>query len=233
MFLSIFSSNRHSQPKYESLNTAPTVVGGNAPKSTDRSFFTQYFPLAFVLCSVLQIAMILHSISLVREIPLRPANNDTPPDLTHFVSNCSCGATIQEARALDCVFDVLSLSWLPPDCRDDPLTHEFATSGPGPDGEWDYWADANRTSPLTLEEVALLAGRSDGLVYTTLGFHVQHCSYYWRKYWRVVKGVGALAMEARYDRESHVEHCQHVFMSEGSRDLGTTEGFVRLGGEFF
>ncbi|KAH8742626.1 hypothetical protein F5883DRAFT_668311 [Diaporthe sp. PMI_573] len=230
MFLSMFASNRHSQLKYESLSTTPTEVDGNASKSRDRSSLTQYFFVAVVLCSVLQIALILHAISLLRS---RPAYTDTPPDLAGHVSNCSCGATIQEARALNCAFDVLSLSWLPPTCRDDALTHEFATSGPGPDGEWDYWADANRTSPLTLEEVASLAGRSDGLVYTTLGFHVQHCSYYWRKYWRVVKGVGALAMEARYDQESHVEHCQHVFMSEGSRDLGTTEGFVRLGGEFF
>ncbi|KAH8773726.1 hypothetical protein F5883DRAFT_548392 [Diaporthe sp. PMI_573] len=190
---------------------------------------TQFFSVALVLCSAIQIALTLHAVSLLREFASRPAETDTPPGLARYVSNCSCGATIQEARALDCAFYVLSLSWLPPACRDDALAHEFATSGPGPDGEWEYWADANRTSPLTLDEVAALAGRSEGLVYTTLGFHVQHCSFYWRKYWRVVKDVGALAMEARYDRESHVEHCQHVFMSEGSRDTGTTEGVEAWG----
>lgn len=128
---------------------------------------------------------------------------------------------------------LLSLSWLPPSCRDAALTHEFATSGPGPDGEWDYWAHGNGTSPLTLDEVAALAGGTDGYVYTSLGFHVLHCSFYWRKQWRAVKGVGALALEARYDQESHVEHCQRVFMLEGSREKGMTKSLVRLGGEFF
>lgn len=116
--------------------------------------------------------------------------------------------TIQEARALDCVFDMLSLSWLPPTCLDDALTQEFATSGPGPDGEWDYWADANRSSPLTLEEVAALAWRTEGIVYTTMGFHVQHCSYYWRKYWRVVKGVGD-GVQQQGDLDNAEEHEGH------------------------
>lgn len=51
----------------------------------------------------------------------------------------------------------------------------------------------------------MLAGCDDGLVSTTLCFQVQHCSYYWHKYYRVVKGVGALAMDAWYDRQSHVQ----------------------------
>lgn len=233
MFLSMFASGKDSKLKYESLSTTPTDIMGDTERRRTHSVFQKCSFVAHVFCSVLQIALILYAVSLLRELSPQAAGTDTAPDLTRKVSNCSCGTTIEEARDLGCAFDVLSLSWLPAACRDDALTHEFATSGPGPDGGWDYWADANRTLPLSLDDVGALAGRSDGIVYTTLGFHVQHCSYYWRKYWRVVKGVGAMAMEARYDRESHVEHCQNVFMSEGSKEAGTTEGVVRLGGEFF
>lgn len=233
MFLSMLASNRNSQLKYESVSTTSAEVDGNSLTARAHSVLPGGFSAVFVLCSVFQISLILYAVSLLRVVLPQPADTDAPPELTRYVSNCSCGATIQEAKAVNCAFDVLSLSWLPPACRDDALTHEFATSGPGPNGEWDYWSDANRTSPLTPDEVASLAGRSDGLVYTTLGFHIQHCSFYWRKYGRVVKGVGALAMEARYDQESHVQHCQHVFMSGDSRDTATTEGVVRLGGEFF
>lgn len=233
MSFSTFVNDRDSQVKYESLSTIPTEIIGDAERRKTRSVLEKCSFVGLVFCSVLQIALILYVVSLLGQLSPRAAGTDTTPELARKVSDCSCGTTIDESRDLGCAFDVLSLSWLPPACRDDALTHEFATSGPGPDGEWDYWADANRTSPLTLEEVSALAERSEGIVYTTLGFHVQHCSYYWRKYWRVVKGVGALAMEARYDRESHVEHCQNVFMLEGSRETGTTEGVVRLGGEFF
>lgn len=134
---------------------------------------------------------------------------------------------------MGCEFDVLSLSWLPKACRDVALTQEFASSGPGPQGKWDYWADVNGTEALTLDQVSALADEPEGVVYTSLGFHVLHCSFYWRKQWRVMNGVGALAMEARYAPESHVKHCSHIFMMEGSRETGKTQGLVRIGGAFF
>lgn len=227
MFASIFSASRGSQLKYESLG--PT--DRNIHKKRNHSFLQISISSALVLCSILQITLIFHALSLLEGfLPQAPNATEDP---SRRVSNCSCRATIYDAISLGCAFDVLSLSWLPPLCRDAALTHEFATSGPGPNGEWEYWADVYGTLPLTLAEVAALAGRTDGYLFTSLGFHILHCSFYWRKQWRVVKGVGALAMEARYDQESHVEHCQQVFMIEGSRDKGMTESLVRLGGEFF
>lgn len=225
MFGSIFNTNRDTELKYEPVEPTNHDFNHKTQQGGNHSFFKIFFSIALVLFSVIQITLISHALSLLRTFSLQHS--------AYQVSNCSCGATMQEARTLDCTFDVLSLSWLPPLCRDAALTHEFATSGPGPNGEWDYWAHANGTSPLTLDEVASLAGREDGIVYTSLGFHILHCSFYWRKQWRAAKGMGAPALEARYDRESHVNHCQRVFMMEGSREKGMTESLVRLGGEFF
>ncbi|KAK1982939.1 hypothetical protein LZ30DRAFT_24558 [Colletotrichum cereale] len=60
----------------------------------------------------------------------------------------SCPRYIYKAVLLKVAY-VLSLSWLPPTCRDDALNQEFTMPGVRPNCEWDYWADANRTSPDT------------------------------------------------------------------------------------
>lgn len=239
MFSSIFNAKGHAHQAYEPLNPKPHDPENNGPQKRDKSATNTRLSITLVVCSFLQVILIFYALSLLKAFSTQALSANTSAqdyDPVHAarVSNCSCGATIQEARALDCTFDVLSLAWLPPSCIDAALTHEFATSGPGPDGAWDYWAHPNGTTPIALDEVAALAGRPDGTVYTSLGFHVLHCSFYWRKQWRLINGVGAaLAMEARYARESHVEHCQKVFMMEGSREKGITEGLVRLGGAFF
>lgn len=53
--------------------------------------------------------------------------------------SCDCGASIAEPKSLGRKYDTLSVSWLPPQCRDDALAEEFNHAGP--DGEWHYWAD--------------------------------------------------------------------------------------------
>lgn len=228
MFASIITPNHESKVAYKPLGPVSEEfdIRGNKKKG-DLAFIARCV-IALVCCSVLQISLAAYGLYILRASSTPDYNKSASQ-----VSNCSCGTTIQQAKNLGCEFDVLSLSWLPPPCRDVALTREFASSGPGAEGKWDYWADVNGTVSLTLDEVAALAEQPNGVVYTSLGFHVLHCSFYWRKQWRVTNGIGALAMEARYSPQSHVKHCEHVFMLEGSRDKGMTEGLVRLGGGFF
>lgn len=232
MFRYMFNANRRLQRKYQPLDPAHAemYLEEKTCKNRSCSLIWIFFTILLMLYGILQLTLTFHALSLLKAFSLKAPN--TTQNLGEQVSDCSCGTTMHEAVTLGCTFDVLSLSWLPSSCRDAALTHEFAMSGPGPNGKWDYWADSNGTLPLTIDEVAALAGRPDGYVYTPLGFHVLHCSFYWRKRWRIVKGVGALTMEARYDRESHVEHCQRVFMLEGTRERGMTKSLVRLGGDF-
>ena len=146
---------------------------------------------------------------------------------------CYCGESIAEAKALGCKYDSLSVSWLPPHCRDDELVAEFDRSGPGANGEWPYWADINATRAIPLEEIGLLAGlpRGKAIFYSSNGWHVAHCGFSWRKEFRMrAKG---LMMEKRYDTESHIEHCYSWFMKEVTLAEVSTFAVVALGGNGF
>lgn len=143
--------------------------------------------------------------------------------------SCYCGDTISEAKALGCQYDPLSVSWLPPHCRDDELTAEFNQDGPG--GAWPYWADREMTQPLTIEQVGELAAKpfQEAEFWTTFGWHISHCSFYWRKEWRM--RARGLQVENRYDRESHIKHCHKAFISRTPLNETNTKSAVRLGGE--
>ncbi|UNI24994.1 hypothetical protein JDV02_010705 [Purpureocillium takamizusanense] len=143
--------------------------------------------------------------------------------------SCDCGATIEEAVSKGCKYDALSVSWLPPQCRDDELTFEFNKAGPG--GEWLYWADRNMTQPLTLNKIGALADKpiQDAQFWTTFGWHISHCSFYWRKEHRMRdRGV---EVEHRYDRESHIKHCHTAFMARTPLNETNTKAAVGLGGD--
>ncbi|KAI0116560.1 hypothetical protein F4776DRAFT_656243 [Hypoxylon sp. NC0597] len=72
--------------------------------------------------------------------------------------SCSCGGTtVAEAKQRGCIFTPLAIAWLPPHCIDMELSDKFDKEGPGPNGEWDYWSDINKTRRLTREEVGDLA----------------------------------------------------------------------------
>lgn len=53
-----------------------------------------------------------------------------------------CGNSPEEACSNKCLFDVISFSWLPPDCFDGDLVNDFfATS------EWQWYKDAETSTP--------------------------------------------------------------------------------------
>ncbi|KAI0441303.1 hypothetical protein F4803DRAFT_576682 [Xylaria telfairii] len=120
---------------------------------------------------------------------------------------CYCGSSIKEALGLDCKYDSLSTSWLPPHCRDDELTALFEHAGPGPDGEWPYHAARNNQSKLyTINEVSYFAERPDleRVVFSTIDWHDKHCFYL-----LVKKLRGRVKMEYTGfpDSIAHAEHC--------------------------
>ena len=146
--------------------------------------------------------------------------------------SCSCGASISEAMSLDCRYDSLAAAWLPPLCRDDELTAEFDQAGPGLDGSWEYFADKNATQLLTLNEVALLAEKTDGdsdesaAFYVSFRWHIAHCVFYWRKMFRAQEG--GVVVERRYMKESHIEHCAHAFLDRADLEEVDTRAVVRF-----
>jgi hypothetical protein len=91
---------------------------------------------------------------------------------------CDCGNTIAEARSKGCQYDSMGAAWLPKYCRDEELTSKFEQSGTEPDKSWPYYADANGTRRISIDEIAALG---KGSFYATRYWHVSHCLFYWEK----------------------------------------------------
>jgi hypothetical protein len=127
-----------------------------------------------------------------------------PATLPPGLNLCDCGTTIREALSRDCVYDTLSTAWLPPYCRDGELTAEFDKAGPGPEGAWEYFADAEGKLPLSLKQVAAL-GETGGSFWASRDWHIVHCLFYWQKYVRMRSTN--IVMEERFDSLHHVKHC--------------------------
>ena len=137
----------------------------------------------------------------------RPPNPYYPETLRPGLNTCDCGKTIKEALSRNCLYDSLAAAWLPPYCRDEELTAEFEVSGPGPEGQWNYYADEAGTIPMTMSEMAEL-GETGGTFWALRDWHIAHCLFYWQKYTRM-RETGVI-MEQRFDHIAHVQHCQHM-----------------------
>lgn len=107
----------------------------------------------------------------------------------------------------------MAAAWLPQHCIDKELREEFDRSGDGPDGRWQYWADADHQYPLSIEEVAQLADSPGKFFYTTPRWHFGHCFFYWRKIQR--SRYNGVTVEKRYDNERHTKHCGEMFDDPG------------------
>lgn len=124
---------------------------------------------------------------------------------------CDCGTTTADALARNCVYDSLAAAWLPPYCRDNELTATFDRSGPGPDGAWPYFADANGTVAINKTQIAAL-GEGERVFYSSRDWHIAHCLFYWEKTIRM-RDTGAV-MERRFDRVAHARHCRRLAMNK-------------------
>ncbi|TVY17313.1 hypothetical protein LARI1_G003637 [Lachnellula arida] len=136
-----------------------------------------------------------------------------------YMSSCSCGSSPIEAMARSCRYDTIAAAWLPPHCRDEELTAQFDATGPGAGGAWTYYADEFGHISISTDEIALLpANDSQDYFFTTHRWHVLHCSYYWRKMYRMVHGIKGAAkqIEHRFDTDGHIAHCEMMFLKETS-----------------
>ncbi|KAI2615007.1 hypothetical protein GGR54DRAFT_614648 [Hypoxylon sp. NC1633] len=141
------------------------------------------------------------------------SHNSTEKFAAPLYPSCSCGGTtVAEAKRRGCVFTPLAISWLPPHCVDMELSDDFDKEGPGPNGEWDYWSDMNKTRRLSREEVGYLA-ENNGVFYATQDWHVTHCVYTWKKHYRS-KWTG-VTIERRSNGLDHIEHCREVLKIRG------------------
>lgn len=92
-----------------------------------------------------------------------------PSDHPHQVRQVSCGNSSQEATMAGCKFDIMSYTWLHPDCFDQQLMYEFLG-----ESDWNWYLDEEGTQSLALNDVA---GGQHEYVYVTWQYYITHCTY--------------------------------------------------------
>jgi hypothetical protein len=137
-------------------------------------------------------------------------------------TSCACGSSIEAAEALGCHFDPIAAAWVRPECFDEALIDEFNHSGPGPNGQWNYYADPTGNNMMSLNDVAALGGTHNHF-FSTQEWHLAHCTFTWRKQFRAQR-TGLIAGK-RYDTEEHIRHCEMMIKKRDAlQDIVTGSG---------
>jgi hypothetical protein len=149
------------------------------------------------------------------------------PSPKHDRFICDCGSSLSEAKEMGCEYVAMAAAYLPPHCRDPELEEQFDHAGPGPNGEWAYYADGNGSKTYSRDEVASFGGVGGDLeIWTTKAWHITHCAYYWRKEIRLQQ-TGAI-MEPRNAGESHAKHCMKQLLTPGTLEEISTRQQISL-----
>ncbi|XWX00242.1 hypothetical protein V2A60_008262 [Cordyceps javanica] len=166
--------------------------------------------------------LVLISFAMIGFISLvqSPVYDSVPSQVQRAsAASCDCGNSTAEALALGCKYDSLAATWLPEHCRNDELTAEFETSGPGPNGEWTYRTDAAHTEEISLTDIAKMVDNQELRFHMSGHWHVVHCIFYWRKKHRA--RFNDKMVEPRSDNEKHIKHCGKITLDPG---YGTVAG---------
>lgn len=116
-----------------------------------------------------------------------------------------CGSSPVEAKAAGCVFDLMTVSWLPLECYDSELTAQFMEEWP-----WKFYLSNStlpEAPPESREEIPSLEAISSTteLMWTDRRFHIYHCIYGWKMMHRAVER--GWKMESSLTSYHHTEHC--------------------------
>ena len=213
----ILSTTKQKRVRFNQLNSLPEKVTRYGKPSSWKHFAFQGLK---ILVACLAVLGLLSLFTIVGSNQRVHSHEMASPSVSPQI--CDCGASTAEARALGCQFVEMSAAWLPPRCIDSALSAEFDRSGPGPNGAWSYYSDAARRHPLTISEVALFADTQQ-IFYSTWEWHAKHCTFQWRLDYR--RRWLDTIIEPRYDHESHVTHCEDIFLGERESSVGS---IVRL-----
>lgn len=126
----------------------------------------------------------------------------------------TCGKTFAEAHQRGCIFDPLTLTWLPPECSQHGQQEFLEASG---NGTWHYWEDPDGLLELGTYEA--LSHLSPGThYYTTQEQHLNHCM------WMLLRVHDALTHGKRLSTRTisyeHSKHCLGMLVEEAKIGVG-------------
>ncbi|KAK1243191.1 hypothetical protein MKX07_003819 [Trichoderma sp. CBMAI-0711] len=125
-------------------------------------------------------------------------------------SELHCGNSSTEARAMGCVFDLLTNNWMPEYCAD-PITdaeyREWVLDPSRQLGAWAFYHDEQGQKQVASEEV--LSDLVGSHIYTTTENHLAHCAFLARRMHRLVTGdIAAVA----HNTLAHTLHCTRAIL---------------------
>ena len=124
----------------------------------------------------------------------------------------TCGYSPEEARAKNCVYDVMMQDWVPEPCYDAVLTEKYLAMG-----NWTWYGDGDGNTTISDE---VMRKGEHGAAWMSTSYHKAHCVFSWLKIIRALRNNRGISQELlSYD---HVLHCAHGALKaeEDDEDLG-------------
>ncbi|KAL2060126.1 hypothetical protein VTL71DRAFT_9948 [Oculimacula yallundae] len=128
-----------------------------------------------------------------------------------------CGRSPEQAKALDCAFDIMDYSWTPRPCFHSSLSQHYLNLTLAQN--LSFYLDSSHLQTLPISEI--LAGKHE-YAFTTRIFHTTHCEYYLHRQTQVLmNGLGTSLMR----NSSYGLHCLDEVMRPGDKEEGMFTGF--------
>ena len=120
---------------------------------------------------------------------------------SHRPGTVSCGTTTEEAILRSCIFDELSMMWIPPKCTQSYSDQYMVANDSGP---FLYWVD--RKGEQLLDDPSLHVG--DGsLFWTTRRNHIVHCQYNLYRLADALRSGEYIGQDDGQSLPDHMHHC--------------------------
>jgi len=195
---------RETPPNYLERSNDPTAP---PPWSSSWGGLPAYRTLATAVTAFFAFPLIFYTVDAITSSRMASHTVTASTGLheTAVTFHFPCGSSPDEARRLGCHFDVMSFSWLPPQCFDRELVDDFLARK-----QWSYYQipiSHNVENEVPMANVS--TGEIDHL-FVTWEFHQVHCAYMVRKLHRALSSKRPL--DGYIDNLAHTEHCTEVMM---------------------
>lgn len=134
-----------------------------------------------------------------------PGHFEPHLDGVEIIEVGNCGNSSEEARAKGCIFDVMSILWVTPECYDAELAEEFKT-------HWDHeWWAHRKADPQDQVPYDVVAQGEWKYLWVEWEYHQLHCTFMWRKMHRAI--LNHWPMEDRLMSWGHTLHCEDMLVN--------------------
>ena len=225
----LYTPHNHQQPTDEKISSVDSHEGLGEPQPrpilTGRNILLASLAFLSLSTTIFLTSLLGNALNQPSRIHASDASSSSslspkPPS--------PCGTSIPEAISLGCVFDPLTVYWLPPTCSRFGAS-EFTSFNDGK--PWRYWSDVEGR-----EEIIDLPTSGLGLYYTTEAEHMAHCAFMLLRMADALqndrkggtRGVDDMTMDFKHSR-----HCVMMLLnaslSSPTRETINSFGKVQLG----